>query len=127
MLHSQETGVTQSGQLLHAFFQRIDNLILLKFLVLIDHLLIEHKHRHFLDGGSKTNMALTLALSSGKSLLKSKLHTYLFGGLLGAVVDPPAQARTPAGNMSSNLELPRHWVAHDSTGDISRHLGDGAF
>lgn len=54
-------------------------------------------------------------------------HTNLFGGLLGAVIDPPAQARTPAGNMSSNLKLPCHRVAHDSAGDICRHLGDGAF
>lgn len=50
MLHSQETGVTQSGQLLHSFFQRLDYLVLLELLILINHLLIEHKHCHFLEG-----------------------------------------------------------------------------
>lgn len=55
-----------------------------------------------------------------------KDDTHLFSGLLGAVVDPPAQARTPAGNVPSNLKLTCHRVAHDSTGDICRHLGDSA-
>ncbi|KAG7225688.1 hypothetical protein INR49_012274 [Caranx melampygus] len=41
--------------------------------------------------------------------------------------DPPAHARTPAGNMSSNLKLSCHRIAHDSTGDICCHLSDSAF
>lgn len=49
MLHSQEAGVTQSGQLLHPSFQRVDDLVFLEFLILIDHLLIKHKHRHLLN------------------------------------------------------------------------------
>lgn len=57
----------------------------------------------------------------------SDVNTHLFGGLLGAIVDPPTQARTPAGNMSSNLKLPCHRIAHDSTCDICCHLSDGAF
>lgn len=160
MLHSQETGVTQSGQLLHPFFQRINDLVLLKFLILINHLLIKHKHCHFLEG-QRQQLTLTLfsptetpgvgisqltstsaqaqsvvhpckskLLRIGHGLVKGRLthtHTHLFGGLLGAIVDPPAQARTPTGNMSSNLKLPCHWVAHDSAGDIRRHLCDGAF
>ena len=54
-------------------------------------------------------------------------HTHLFGGLLGAVVDPPAEARPPAGDVAAHLEFPRHWVAHDGAGDVGRHLGDGTF
>ncbi len=50
----------------------------------------------------------------------------MFGGFFGAVVDPPAHSWTPAGDMSAHLKLPRDRVAHDSTGHISCHLGDGA-
>ena len=64
MLHSQETGVTQSGQLLHTSFQRINDLVLLKFLILVNHLLIKHKHCHFLEGSKTNDKVLKLVLSS---------------------------------------------------------------
>ena len=51
-------------------------------------------------------------------------HTHLFGGLLGAIVDPPAQAGPPAGDVATHLKLPCHRVAHDSAGDVGGHLGD---
>ena len=77
---------------------------------------------------SKTAQAQSISYQSNWNFNDLELeHTDLFGGLLGAVVDPPAQARTPAGNVSSNLKLPRHRVAHDSAGDVRRHLCDGAF
>lgn len=48
MLHCEETGVTQSGQLLNAFLQRVNYLVLLKLLIFVNHLLVKHKHCHFL-------------------------------------------------------------------------------
>lgn len=67
MLYSQETGVTQSGQLLHPFFQRINDLVLLKFLILVNHLLIKHKNCHFLKGGKTNIKALKFTFSSPKA------------------------------------------------------------
>lgn len=57
---------------------------------------------------------------------KDNTHTHLFRGLLCAIVDPPAHARTPASDVPPDLELTCHRVAHDSAGDIRRHLGDSA-
>lgn len=60
MLHSQESWVTQSGQLLHPFFQGVDDLVLLKFLILVNHLFIKHKHCHFLEGREQTAIIITI-------------------------------------------------------------------
>lgn len=54
-------------------------------------------------------------------------HTHLFGGLLGAIIDPPAQAGTAACNVSPDLKLPCHRVTHNSASDIGCHLSDSAF
>lgn len=51
---------------------------------------------------------------------------HLFGWFLGAIIDPPAHARAPAGNMSANFKLTRHRVPHDSAGDVCSHLGNSA-
>lgn len=51
MLHREETGVTQSCELLNASLKRVNDLVLLKLLVLVNHFLVKHKHSHFLEEG----------------------------------------------------------------------------
>lgn len=53
MLHGQEAGMTQPGQLLHPSLQGIDDLVLLELLILVDHFLIKHKHSYFLKSDTK--------------------------------------------------------------------------
>lgn len=69
---------------------------------------------------------LLMRTHSSQLITGRTTHTHLFCGLLCAIVDPPAHARTPASNVPPDLELTCHRVAHDSTGDICRHLGDSA-
>lgn len=74
----------------------------------------------------RANLQSQLVMRTAQTVYHEKGQTHLFSGLLGAIVDPPAQARSPAGNVATDLKLTCHRVAHDSTGDICRHLGDGA-
>ena len=53
VLHRQQAGVSKAGELLHPSFQRVDDLVFVKLLVLVNHLLFEHKHSHFLWGGGR--------------------------------------------------------------------------
>lgn len=124
MLHSQKTGVTKSGQLLHPSFQRVNDLVFLELLIFIDHLLIKYKHCHFLKHQTQT---IIIDGSSSWLALAAWRVNHLFCRFLGAIIDPPAHARAPAGNMSANFKLTRHRVTHDSAGDICSHLGNSAF
>ena len=71
--------------------------------------------------------AFYLTHQEANTTIETHRHTHLFGGLLSAIVDPPTQAGPPAGDVAAHLKLPRHRVAHDGTGDVGGHLGDGTF
>ena len=71
VLDSEQTRMTQSGELLHTSLQRLNDLVLVKLLILLHHLFIKHKHSHLLE---EQTIRQELPSASGQPLTVCQLE-----------------------------------------------------